>query len=219
MKPASLVCPMCETTGVKIVGKKNFSEQAFYLARCVRCGQHFCTPQPKDGLIDHFYGGDYHAMLRVQGGTEKAFRDKFARYRDWVLRFTVQGRSLDIGTATGLFPSLLKEVGFDAEGLEINEASARWGEMQYGVRIKAGNLETSGLDRHSYDFISTTDVLEHMSHPLQFLVLVGEYLKPGGLVLVTFPDVNSIESRYLHLLARTLRRDWIWSCCHIPAHI
>ena len=170
-------------------------------------------------MIRRFYEGNYHATLRVPGGTEKAFYDKFTGYRNWALQFITRGRALDIGTATGLFPSLLKEAGFDAEGLEINEASARWGETQYGVRIRVGTLEASGFDRHSYDFISMTDVLEHMTHPLRFLLLVSEYLKPGGLVLVTFPDINSVESRYLHLLAWMLRRHWIWSCCGIPAHI
>src|SRR6266480_4533109 len=197
MKDVSHVCPMCKTIGKKILGKRIYLGETFYLARCKHCGQHFCVPLPDDVLIHHFYEGDYHDNLRVPGGSEKGFYDKFVRYRKWVLQFMKQGRSLDIGTATGLFPTLLKEAGFDAEGLEMNEASARWGETQYGVRIRVGVLETSGAELQSYDFISMTDVLEHTNHPLQFLLLVNEYLKPGGLMLVTFPDINSVESRYL----------------------
>jgi len=63
-----------------------------------------------------FYHGDFHQELREPGGTERIFGAKFARYRDWVLSFLQSGRSIDIGTATGLFPSLLKQAGFDAEG-------------------------------------------------------------------------------------------------------
>jgi hypothetical protein len=38
-------------------------------------------------------------------------------------------------------------------------------------------------------------------------------------MLITFPDIDSLESRYLRFLSRILRRDWIWSCCHIPLHV
>jgi hypothetical protein len=64
-----------------------------------------------------------------------------------------------------------------------------------------------------------TDVLEHTYHPLRYLLGIRKYLKSSGFMLVTFPDIESLESRYLRFLARLLRRDWIWSCCHIPHHV
>jgi len=136
-----------------------------------------------------------------------------------VLQLVKSGRSLDIGTATGLFPSLLKGVGFEAEGIEYNKASAEWGQAHYGVKIRDCGLEESDAEPESYDFISMTDVLEHTEHPLRYLQALREYLKPGGHMLITFPDISSLESRYLRLIARMLRRDWIWSCCHIPLHV
>ena len=82
-----------------------------------------------------------------------------------------------------------------------------------------GRLEESGAERASYDLITMTDVLEHTDHPLRFLEFVSEYLKPGGYMLITFPDINSIESRYVQFLALISRRNWIRRrCCHIPEH-
>ena len=116
-----------------------------------------------------------------------------------MLEFVKTGRSLDIGTATGLFPSLLKQAGFAAEGLEFNLASAKWAEDHYGVPVKTCGLEESGAEKNSYDLISMTDVLEHTEHPLRFLQMTREYLRPGGLMLITFPDISSLEITILAL--------------------
>jgi len=166
-----------------------------------------------------FYHGDFHQELREPGGTERIFGAKFARYRDWVLSFLQSGRSIDIGTATGLFPSLLKQAGFDAEGTEYSPASAQWGAEHYGIRIRVGGLEQIAAEPGSFDLISMTDVLEHTEHPFHSLEAAGRSLKPLGYMLITFPDVRSLESKYQRLLARLTGRDWLWSCCRIPLHV
>jgi SAM-dependent methyltransferase len=212
-------CPMCASHESKILAATTFADKEYHLARCAQCGLHFCAPTPTAVEIASFYQGDYHADLREDGGTEKRFGSKFARYRGWVLKFVTGGRSLDIGTSTGLFPALLKRAGFDAEGIEYNKASAEWGQAHFGVKIRNCGLEESDAERGSYDFISMTDVLEHTEHPLRYLQAVREYLKPGGHMLITFPDIASLESCYLRALASMLHRDWIWSCNHIPLHV
>ncbi len=212
-------CPMCGSQESKILAASTFDNKEYHLARCAGCGLHFCTPIPTAEEIAGFYQGDYHADLREAGGSEKRFGLKFARYRDWVLKFVTGGRSLDIGTSTGLFPSLLKRAGFEAEGVEYNKASAEWGQAHFGVKIRNCGLEESDAEPGSYDFISMTDVLEHTECPLRYLKTVRGYLKPGGHMLITFPDISSLESRYLRLIAEAMRRDWIWSCNHIPLHV
>ena len=62
-------------------------------------------------------------------------------------------------------PALLKQVGFDAEGIEYNEASAKYGKEHYGVRIRVGDILQHRAELGSFDFISMTDVLEHAQHP------------------------------------------------------
>jgi SAM-dependent methyltransferase len=216
--PLDVPCPACGAGNAEILSKTVFREKDFYLARCIRCDQRFCVPPLTGAEIEELYQGDYQVALRKEGASERQFGAKFLRYRDWVLQFVKTGRSLDIGTSTGLFPSLLKQAGFAAEGLEFNLASAKWAEDHYGVPVKTCGLEESGAEKNSYDLISMTDVLEHTEHPLRFLQMTREYLKPGGVMLITFPDINSLESRYLRFFAWLFRRYWIWSCCYIPFH-
>jgi len=210
---------MCGAPGSSLLASKRYRGKDFSLALCAGCGQHFCVPRPSSSEIAAFYQGDFHGSLRTPGGSEAKFGPKFRRYRDWVLEFVKGGRSLDIGTATGLFPHLLTQAGFQAEGLEYNPASAAWGEANYGIKIRTCSLEETGEVPGSFDLISMTDVLEHTESPLDYLKMVRRYLKPGGFLLVTFPDIESLESRYLSTVSRLLHRDWIWLNCNIPLHV
>jgi SAM-dependent methyltransferase len=210
---------MCGRSGPIYLASRTASAKEYRLAVCLRCGQHYCDPPPTLDEIVGFYQGDYHSELRLADGTEKAFGAKFARYRDWILSFIRSGRSIDIGTATGLFPSLLKAAGFKSEGTEYNRASAEWGSAHYGVPIRVGGLEQIAAELNSYDLISMTDVLEHTEHPLHALQAASASLKPSGYMLITFPDIRSLESQYQRTLVKLTGRDWLWRCCHIPLHV
>lgn len=210
---------MCDQFGAIHLATKTVSAKEYHLVVCARCGQHYCDPTPTTEEILGFYQGDFHRELRQIGGTERIFGPKFLRYRDWVITFTQGGRSIDIGTATGLFPSLLKSAGFDAEGTEYNQASAEWGSAHYGIRIRVGGLEQIASEREAYDLISLTDVLEHTEHPLHSLEAASRSLKPLGYMLITFPNIRSVESQYQRMLAKMTRREWLWSCCRVPLHV
>jgi len=213
-------CPVCSFGAAVLIGRRRYRDQDWFLARCSSCGLHYTYPQPTPDQIRSFYSGDYHDELRSEGSTEAAFLPKMLSYRDWLLQHMSPGRSLDIGCATGLFPKLLGEAGFSAEGLEMNEASAEWGKTHYGVTIHIGSLAEVRLPQRHYDLVTLTDVLEHMANPIAFLAGVSEYLAPNGKVFVTFPDIASIESRYYHFLSRLFRRDWLWyRNLDVPLHI
>ncbi len=126
------------------------------------------------------------------------------------------GRALDVGCATGLLPKMLRDAGFEATGIELNATSAVWGSRAYGITIQVGGIEDIG---GRYDLITLTDVLEHTPHPLRALVALREHLTGGGHVLVTFPDIHSLEAHYFRLLSRLFKRDWLWVSCHIPYHV
>jgi predicted SAM-dependent methyltransferase len=113
---------------------------------------------------------------------------------------------------------MLQCAGYDAEGVELNVESAEWGTRHYGIPIQIGTLETLLSDgrQHAYDLVTLTDVLEHTVNPLEGLKFVSGLLKPGGHILVTFPDIRSLKSQIYRLLAKLTGRGWV--TCHIPFH-
>lgn len=212
-------CPICGQPSPRRLTSKTVSKKTYTLVVCTQCNQHYCDPVPTPDEIVGFYQGNYHHELRQEGASERIFGPKFLQYRQWVVQFLNRGRHIDIGTATGLFPSLMKEVGFDAEGTEYNRASAEWGTAHYKIRIRVGGLEQIASEFDAFDLISMTDVLEHTQHPLQALQSARRSLRARGHMLITFPDIRSIESSYRRTLARLSGRNWLWSCCNIPLHV
>jgi SAM-dependent methyltransferase len=168
--------------------------------------------------MNSFYEGDYHEGLLVDGKTEAAFGAKYQRYADTLGRHLRSGRVVDVGCATGLLVRVLCDRGFDAEGIEPNPRTAVWGRTHYGVTIHNRSLELTAYQTESLHALLFTDVLEHTQHPRDFLRAARRVLVPGGIALVTFPDIRSLESRYYYALSKLLHRDWLWACCHVPMH-
>lgn len=201
------------------VHRRAFRGGEWTLAVCGGCGQYFTSPTPSEAELEGFYAGDYHAALRRAGGAEGAFGEKYRRYVETLGRHLKSGRIMDVGCGTGLLVRMLRDGGYDAEGVELNAESAAWGRQHYGVRIHSRALERCGFAARSLDAVLMTDVLEHTRHPGEFLRGVARLVRPGGVVFVTFPDIASVESRYQRMLARALRREWLWGTCHVPLHV
>ena len=211
-------CPACGSHETARVFRKSFRESEWHLAKCEICEQQFTDPHPTLDDLKGFYADSYHSPLCSVGESEAAFGEKFESYLQWILKFVRNGRSLDLGCSTGLFPHLLGEHGFQAEGLEINPATAQWGQQHYGVKITTQAFEEAAYVPETFSLVTLTDFLEHTLAPLDALQRVQRVLQPNKFAFVTFPDIESIESRYFRMLASATKREWLWSNCHIPLH-
>lgn len=58
-----------------------------------------------------------------------------------------------------------------------------------------GDIQTYPLPEASFDLIVCWDVLEHLSHPEEALSNFVRAIRPGGLIVLAFPDVNSVKAR------------------------
>lgn len=215
---AAPACPFCGSAAARVVYQRQFQQREWGLARCPDCALHFTSPCPTLADLHRFYAGDYHRQLCQPGASERFFGSKLSRYRSWIVQFLAGGRSLDVGCATGLLPYLLQQSGFAAEGIELNPETAAWGQEHYQVPIRNQPVESGEYAEAAYDLVTMTDVLEHTVHPLTSLRAVARIVRPGGCILITFPDIGSLESHYYWALARLFRRGWLWSTCHIPLH-
>ncbi len=216
---ASSACPNCGSSStVRLFSRTTTRE--WYLARCNGCKQHFTDPHPTLDDIVGFYTSDgYHEELLTVEHTRAAFGPKFESYINWIApQLRPGGRTLDIGCSTGLFPYLLKERGFAAEGLELNSTTAKFARDQFGIPVTSQPFETAEYTPASFSLVSMTDVLEHSLSPIATLERVHTILETGGHALITFPDISSVESHYFHTLARLTGRKWLWRNCHIPLH-
>lgn len=110
-------------------------------------------------------------------------------------------RILDVGCNTGAFCEALKCVLPDIEtwGLEPDPGAANRARDRMDHVVVGLFDRQIGLPVAHFDVLVFNDVLEHMVDPWSALNFARELLAPGGLVLVSLPNIRHQEN-LLHLL-------------------
>ena len=118
-------------------------------------------------------------------------------------------RVLDVGCAGGAFLVAAREMGFASPA---SSQPAGWPPTDARIInwISATAFSKRALfEESSFDVITLWDVIEHLPQPLETLQIVRSLLKPGGVLLVNYPDIGTIA-------ARTLGRRWpFWLSVHL----
>lgn len=99
---------------------------------------------------------------------------------------------LDVGTSTGYVAKHLVRRGCRVTGIELDPEAARKAE-EYCERVIVGDVESldlgERLGRASFDVIVFGDVLEHLKDPLSVLRRFKPFLRPGGRVIASVPNI------------------------------
>lgn len=105
---------------------------------------------------------------------------------------------LEIGTGSGFFLEFAKERFPDASftGLEYDDRLlAETSFRAPNVNLVQGNAENFNLGLHRYDLIVSFQVIEHLFDPSRMLSNVRAHLKPGGVFLLTTPNLSGLGAR------------------------
>lgn len=99
-------------------------------------------------------------------------------------------RVLDVGCGTGgTLQYLCGSRQCEVVGLEPNHSRATVAQ-EIGVTIHEITLDQADpTTLGTFDYVMFLDVLEHLANPHEVLVGAGRLLKPGGLVIVSVPNV------------------------------
>jgi SAM-dependent methyltransferase len=82
---------------------------------------------------------------------------------------------------------VLTGVDLDADALRIRQEERR--DLHAAV---LGDLRTVSFDQHSFDIIYSAYVLEHVPQTERVLLNFLGWIKPGGLIILKFPDRDSV---------------------------
>lgn len=190
----------------------------FSIRACTHCGLRFLWPQPGplelQALYDDSYfssedseGRGYSDYLEQPENHRRLFRDRLAR----LPRPSPGARLLDFGAAAGFFVEQASQVGWNAEGIEINDRMARYGRDVLGCRISNSSLEQLRDAEVSFDLVTMWEVIEHLAQPGETLRQIHALLRPGGHLALSTPDCGSIA-------ARLMGKRWLgWR--KIPEHL
>ena len=186
-------CPAC----LKFkAGKVLFVKEEFDYLRCSNCGMVYISPSLNETVLYNFYSKEdsYSKVLNNKVQMEldwKKFEygldliEEYIKKRDWLL---------DIGCGDGLFLEAARERGWMVRGEEINRGCLKRLEEKAIVVMETPVSEA----RLHYDCITLWTVLEHINDPRKLLMEIHRALKPGGVLLILVPNVDSLANRILH---------------------
>lgn len=203
VKVACLVCGADDAAPfMKMRDRLLGLDGVFYLVRCRCCGLIYQNPQLTLVELARYYPPEYHPFL-------PAIEDERYPWRRWdrqrgvdrrcravIARAGVRtGRVLDVGCATGIFLDGMRRWGWQAYGVEPNPMASAYARERLGLDVITAELETAGLPEATFDVVTLWDVLEHVPDPRRTLVEVRRVLRPGGLLVLSLPNIESVEAR------------------------
>lgn len=169
---------------------------------CETCGTcrladaHGWSPQVAAGGAG-IYGERYwHEHMTQDLGypciEQRAVLDLTERCLHWltaVLRYTApSGNALEIGCAHGGFVKILNLAGFNAIGLEMDEAIIAYAQDTFGVTVVKGPLEVIPSPPRDLRLCCMFDVIEHLPNPQTTLKCLGDCMQEDGVIVLQTPD-------------------------------
>lgn len=124
---------------------------------------------------------------------------------DYATRYCQGARVLDVGCGAGYGAAYLLEhgaasvVGVDASAKAIAFCRQHFPDQRLSfLEMRAEELR--GFDEGSFDFIYTSNTLEHIGDVEGFLHSVHRLLRPGGTLLIAVPPITDDRLLYLNLI-------------------
>ena len=126
------------------------------------------------------------------------------------LPYLGDGRMLDYGCGAGSFAARMRERGWSVSGMDFSARAAQEAKRIHGLDVIVGTLPHPSIKPESYDLISMGAVLEHVHKPHALIGAAAAALRPGGMLAVSVPNIDSWGYR-------TFGQDW-WPL-ELPRHL
>jgi SAM-dependent methyltransferase len=188
----------CAICGAQTAPQPRLRKNGYDIQRCPDCGVGRAIVP--DFAPERFYTEGYFTGLQEGAyvdyvGAEAILRREFKRQCDYLCRFVPGGRLLEIGCAYGFFLQEAK-YRFEVHGVEMVAAAVDHCHSAGLPTVRQGALTRDYLESSGpFDAIVMLDVIEHIDDVAGTMELALEFLNPGGVVLVTTGDWNSLFAR------------------------
>lgn len=182
----------------------------YHVATCHECGLRWLTDPPGGEDLQELYSSGFYEPGPARANRLVELGHDFnnaIRLRE--LLGLPAGRLLDIGSGRGRFLGAAKRAGWDVVGIEFETGLAEVSSRRYGVPVLVGDAVSADV-RGPFDAITMWHVLEHLPDPRSALARAAGLLRPGGTLIVSVPNNDSLQ-------ARLGGEDWLH--LDIPRHI
>jgi len=213
----TMQCALCSSTDYKVVYPARFpshmtqdflvnlyrssSDESLFeqVVRCTACSLVYLNPRLNSDIIVGSYAeGNDMAFIKQDEMRIRTFTTALRRLRNkHKLSLSNESHILDIGCAGGAFLQAAKNLGISGIGLEPNKWMCEYARSTYGIDARSGTLRDHHFPDETFDLVSLWDVIEHVPSPKDVLEEIQRIVKPGGVLIVNYPDFGSLPAQLL----------------------
>ncbi len=207
---AETQCLLCGCPDYKVVyGSANPSKghpQSYFISescltpperivRCAHCGFIFAYPRLE---ANHILSAYIQMTDENYVQEEKGRRVSARAILNLLERFPLRGKKLlDIGCSVGFLLNEARNCGWEVAGVELSQWAVQYAKKNFDLKLYNTNLEEADIPNDCYDVVIMQDTIEHLLNPKIVLSEIHRILKPGGILYVNTPDIESNSSRLL----------------------
>ena len=179
----------------------------FALNQCNNCALITTYPMPSAKLLQQYYDQDYWHS----GGQNKRpalntlYRLRMTPIVSTIRNYTkTDSRILDWGCGDGSLINLLRKFGLNCFGIDAYKQNLD------DPQVSAATIEMADFPNGYFDIITCFHVLEHLADPLTSIKSALRLIKPGGVMVVEVPNLDSVGFRIFKNR---------WQPLEIPTHL
>ncbi len=205
--PPESICTYCgHDVREAVYSCQDIHGQLWHWGRCENCDTYSLFPKPDDTQLQMAYDSSYY------GSSETKFRGMGERFlshcrkqraKQAASNLPPNARVLDVGCGSGEFLSVLSELcPCEAWGTELEGVAAQRARKHASIKLMVGSLKKEDFTESYFDLITLFHVFEHLPDPSRMLHILNYLLKPGGRIIMSFPNIQSYQ-------ARLIKGDWL----------
>ncbi len=202
-------CNLCGSNDFKRLYKAYNYNVEFVVVRCNKCGLAYINPRMPANVIENMYSSKDTINLgfaisscgplsRNRRWHEARFKTMMKHFKEINPSYSPEHtiRYLDVGCGIGQTLDFAKNRGWETHGIDISEYVVEEGN-KLGRNILLTNLENSPFEDEYFDILLMSEVIEHVTDPLQELKLARKKMKKGGILVVDTINIDSFFMKFL----------------------
>lgn len=206
-------CPVCGSSVANSQFRVNIYGGRYH--QCPACSHCFLIARPSEAALKAFYATDSHyASTYVdKQSLETRVKQVAAPKAEWVIEQfkLVYGREpasiLDIGAGGGHFVYAARQLGLEAQGIEVSEVSREFCRKNFGFELEAVDFSQEWNRFSDFDIITFWGLIEHVPDPLSLLKSAYKALYGRETLVVTSaPHWDSFSTAVQSLFSNSVVR-------------
>ena len=192
--PTCIACQQTLALHIQSYGSTDYS-----LWFCEKCRLNHTVPLPSEAELSNYYQG---FLFNIPTGAqaeqwEQNLRCNVRRMIGQLIQnygvAGCRGRALDFGGGVGITASEFSRLGFESTLYDLDDKACDYARNRFENEIAILQGENVEIPDSSYDLIYSSQVIEHLTDPVEHFRFLAKKLRNGGTLVVTTPNQRSSE--------------------------